>query len=277
MNAAAAARALLSALEQGHAVATATLIEPPTGARLLLGPDGPLGGLGDAGLDRQVRTLLDAALDGAPAATHAVEHAGRLHRVLVEAHAPRPELVIVGAGHIALPLAAMADTAGFAVTVLDDRAAFADAARFPVAASVRHVDFEGDPFEGVRLGERSHVVLVTRAHRYDFDCLKLLLDRDIGRAPSYVGIIGSRRRIRAAFQALVDDGIAPDRLRAVRAPIGLELAAETPAEIAVSILAEIVAHRRGVLREARAGRPLTESERVAERLVHDGPIASQAP
>lgn len=193
--------------------------------------------------------------------------------LFAEAHHPPEELVIVGAGHIAVPLAEFGVRLGYRVVVLDDREEFATAERFPPEATVLRTDF-ADPFHAVRIDARSHLVLVTRAHRYDYDCLLHLLRG--AAVPRYIGMIGSRRRVRATFQALLDAGIPRERIALVRAPVGLEIGAETPAEIAVSVVAELVMLRRGTL----AAAPIAERERVLERLLpaadhQDGPHEAQ--
>jgi xanthine dehydrogenase accessory factor len=109
--------------------------------------------------------------------------------------------------------------------------------------TVTRADFEVDPFAGVRIDRNSYVALVTRGHRWDYDCLHRMVASDS--QPRYLGMIGSRRRVRAAFLALLDSGVPRALLATIRAPIGLELQAETPAEIAVAIAAEIIAVRRG--------------------------------
>jgi len=109
------------------------------------------------------------------------------------------------------------------------------------------------------------VVLVTRGHKYDFEALRELLARDV--APSYIGMVGSRRRVRACFEQLAAEGASPEVLARVHAPIGLDIGAETPAEIAICIAAELVQSRRG-----GTGAPLREKERVVERWIA-GPAA----
>jgi len=177
--------------------------------------------------------------------------------VYLEVHRPHPDLIIVGAGHIARPLCAVGALIGFQVIVVDDRPDFATRERFPEAHRVIQADF-ADPFAQISIHSASHIVLVTRGHKYDYECLRRLLKMDID--PPYIGMIGSRRRVRAAFAQLVKEGLPRDRLEKVRAPLGLDIGAETPAEIAVSVAAEIVLLWRG-----GAGLPLADKERVLER------------
>jgi len=266
---AAAARLALRALESGRSVTVVTLVDPLRAAppRRVVVDGAGRGSLGDARLDAAAdaaATQACAAGDANAADARRVRIADADATLLLEPHLPQDELVIVGAGHIAVPLAAMARTVGFRVLVLDDREAFATGERFPEDVRVQRVDFDGDPFADVAIGGSTYVVLVTRAHRYDFDCLRRLLGRP-GPAPAYLGVIGSRRRIRAAFHALVEGGFDAGVLAGVRAPVGLDIGAETPAEIAVSIVAEMVARRRGVLDAEQVGRPLALRERVAAR------------
>ncbi len=177
--------------------------------------------------------------------------------VYLEVHRPHPDLIIVGAGHIARPLCAVGALIGFQVIVVDDRPDFATHKRFPEAQRVVRADF-ADPFAGIDIHSASHIVLVTRGHKYDYECIRRLLNMDV--EPPYIGMIGSRRRVRAAFKQLVKEGLPRDRLERVRAPLGLDIGAETPAEIAVSVTAEIVLLWRGGV-----GLPLAEKERVLER------------
>lgn len=181
----------------------------------------------------------------------------------VEVHRAPEQLVIVGAGHIAVPLAQLGVLLDFRVTVLDDREDMATPERFDERVHVVRADFGSDPFAGIALGAHSYVALVTRGHQWDFDCLQRVIRRD--ERPRYIGMIGSRRRVRAAFHALLESGVARELLATIRAPIGLELQAETPAEIAVAIAAEIIAVRHGA-----SVASISSRERVMERLMGEG-------
>jgi xanthine dehydrogenase accessory factor len=271
VSAAAAARAALEALRQGPPLVTAAVVEttdggPALGARLLVWEDRSAGSLGEPALDARAAELAGALLRGEARdgpRTVATER-GRC-TLYLEAHRPPPELVIVGAGHIARPLCRMGAMLGFRVRVLDDRPEFATRERFPEAEEVRRADF-ADPFRGLAVGADTHLVLVTRGHRYDYEALRRLLLG--GALPAYVGMVGSRRRVRAALEQLVREGIPRERLLRVHAPIGLDIGAETPEEIAVAIAAEIVRVRRG-----GTGVSLRERERVMERWFSDTPEA----
>lgn len=257
-----AARAALAAREGGRAVAIVlrTGEDAPPRRMLVYSATDSRGSFGAPAIDVAARALGAEVLETGGTARRALTVEGEAIELLAEAHQPPERLVIVGAGHIAVPLAELGALLGFRVLVLDDREAFATADRFPDAAEVRRVAFP-DAFAGLAIGRRDHVVLVTRAHRYDFDCLSALVSG--GASPRYIGMVGSRRRVRAAFTALAEAGIPRERLAAVHAPIGVDIGAETPEEIAVSVAAELVAVRRGV----RAGGSLRDRERVVERLL----------
>ena len=260
--AAAVAHARRAVEGDGPPVAAVTVVEGGAcaGARMCVWADAHAGTLGAAELDdAAVRAGRAALAEGRPPGEVRIEAAGLALALFVEPHLPPPSLVIVGAGHVARPLCRLGALLGFRVTVLDDRPEFATRERFPEAAEVRRADFS-DPFRGVEIGAGSWLVLVTRGHRYDFEALRGVLRRP--EPPAYVGMIASRRRTRAALDALARDGIPDERLRAVHAPIGLDVGAETPEEIAVAVAAELVLVRRG-----GSGRPLRDVERVAERWV----------
>ena len=220
-----------------------------------------IGSFGDVSLDDAALDLARRMLEDPHTTTEGVHElifsSGQTMGVYVEGHHPRPDLVIVGAGHIAQPLCAIGALLGFKVIIVDDRPEFATRERFPEADRILRVDFS-DPFAEVSLHSTSHVVLVTRGHKYDFECLRHLLKSDI--EPPYVGMIGSRRRVRAAFSQLAGEGLDRDRLSRIRAPVGLDIGAETPMEIAVAVAAEIVLEWRG-----GSTTPLSEKERILDR------------
>lgn len=262
VSVAAAARAVLAARAGGPAVAViARVDESGGGRRVLVFEDGrAAGSLGDPRLDRAAREIGARLLASADESVWTLEAEDAEAMLYAEAHRPSARLFIVGAGHIAVPLARLGAILGFPVVVLDDRETFAIGERFPDAVRVERVDFE-HPFRDVAPAAADFVVLVTRAHRYDFDCLVSLLEAEA--PPRYIGMVGSRRRVRAAFRALLDAGVPSERVAAVHAPIGVDIGAETPEEIAVSIAAELVSVRRGV----RAGGSLRDAERVVERFL----------
>ncbi len=165
------------------------------------------------------------------------DKAGNL--LIAEPYVPESRLIILGGGHIALPLAEFAAKCGFAVTVTDDRPSFANEQRFPLARSVFCESFERC-FSLLNIDKSAFVVIVTRGHRYDMDCLRQVLKLDT----AYTGMIGSRRRVQAIMRQLADEGYPAEKLAAVCSPIGLDIGAVTPEEIAVSILSEVIRYKR---------------------------------
>jgi xanthine dehydrogenase accessory factor len=152
-----------------------------------------------------------------------------------------PKLVVVGAGHIAVPLVEIAKVLDFHVTVIDDRLMYANRERFPEADEVRVSDM-AQALKEMPLTPSTYIVLITRGHKYDEPCLREIIHSQA----RYIGMIGSKRRIKACFQRFRDEEkIAEEVIERVYAPIGLDIATETPAEIALSILAEIIKVRRG--------------------------------
>ncbi len=171
--------------------------------------------------------------------------------LFIEVRAQPYHLIIAGAGHVAVPLAAMATLCDFTVTVLDDRPQYANAQRFPAADRVIAGPFREElrKLRGDRpaFDPATCLVLVTRGHQHDVDLLLEVLDDPL----AYIGMIGSRRRIRAVYELLERErGIPRHTFDRVHAPIGLNIGAQTPAEIAVAILAEMIE----VLRGGKAGR-----------------------
>lgn len=160
----------------------------------------------------------------------------------VECLQPSPTLLIIGAGHVGIELAKLAELIGFKVTVQDDRAEWANVQHYsaatqiltePIAAAARRFATEEGLF----------VALVTRAYQYDLDALQVLFNRE--HPCRYIGMIGSQRRVRQVYRAIKSSGISEAKLVSVYAPIGLDIGALSPAEIAVSIGAELILVRRG--------------------------------
>lgn len=180
-------------------------------------------------------------------------------RVAVELLAAAPMLVILGGGHVGLALARLGRELGYEVVVGDDREAYARPQRFPsgVRAVVTNRDY-ALPEGALLAGRDRYVAVVSRCWETDLAALRPWL-ADGACAASYLGLIGSRRKIRGVLARLAEEGVPGERLAAIRAPIGLEIGAITPEEIAVSILAEMTAVRRGVACAAAAsdleGRP----------------------
>ena len=153
---------------------------------------------------------------------------------------PQERLIVLGGGHIAMPVCEFGAKCGFTVCVVDDRPDFANRARFPDAAEVLCDSFENG-ITRLSVTPFDYVVVITRGHRHDADCLRVLLP---GVMPAYLGMIGSRRRTKGLLEMLAAEGFDPERLKRICTPIGLSIGAVTPAEIAVSILSEVIAYKR---------------------------------
>jgi xanthine dehydrogenase accessory factor len=247
------ARAVAQVLERNSLAALATLVEAPAnvGAKLLIEETGERrGSLGDSTLNEAAAAYAGTFLDSrAEARTFKLEELIETPqgqppaRILFERIEPEPRLVICGAGHVGASLARLARSIGYRTVLIDDRADFVARERFPdegielVAAS--------DWAEAVRVsvgaGRGVSVAVVTRGHNEDEECLQAVMSTH----PDYVGLIGSKRRTNIVLERLRERGVDEQRLREVRAPVGLDIGAVSPEEVALSILAEIVTERRG--------------------------------
>lgn len=246
-------RVLARVVEAGGVAVLVTIVEAArgVGAKVLFEAGGArTGTTGDAGLDDAIEGHARAFLESrAEARTlHAEEFAPALEawrgvRVLFERVEPEPHLVVCGAGHVGAALARLAHAVGYRVTLVDDREEFVARPRFPeeglelVAArgwteTLKRV---------VGTGRGVYVAVVTRGHNEDEECLRAVLEARL----DYVGMIGSRRRTNIVLGRLRETGADEAALREVRAPVGLDLGAVSPEEVALAILAEVVAHRRG--------------------------------
>ncbi len=167
-------------------------------------------------------------------------------RTLIERITLPPRVIVFGAGHVGRAVALAAHAAGFRVVVVDDRPEFADAAAYPAEVAVRTASI-ADALAALLVHADDAIVIATRGHRHD----AVVLERVAGSAAGYVGLLGSRRKQAVVTHALQRAGVPIDALHRVRVPVGLPIGAVTPEEIAVSIVAELIAWRRG------AGEPAT--------------------
>jgi xanthine dehydrogenase accessory factor len=246
-------RELLAAIDDKRMLVLATIVRAPAaeaarvGTKLLVDEDRKITGtLGETALDQRVVEDALAAMEERKSrvvdysAGNGTSDGPEGLGVFLEVVEPQPTLVVVGAGHIAVPLARMGKMLSFEVIVLDDREKFANRERFPDSDRVIAADF-GPTLADLKITRATYVVIITRGHQYDEEALMEVADSP---AP-YIGMIGSRRRVQAVRNNLAGVGFDPAKLDRVRAPIGLEIGAETPEEIAVSIMAEIISVRRG--------------------------------
>jgi xanthine dehydrogenase accessory factor len=162
--------------------------------------------------------------------------------VYIEPLEAAPHLYLVGAGHVSYHLAQAATPVGFKVHVVDDREKFANADRFPDAEEVIVEDIPGW-LETATLPGNAYVVILTRGHRHDLEALRALAPRDL----RYLGLIGSRAKVARLYAALQEESVPIDRLKDLHAPVGLDIGAVSPQEIAVSIMAELIAVKYGKL------------------------------
>lgn len=183
----------------------------------------------------EFRSILERVERGENAALSRTVEGKRYTRLFV----PRERLILLGGGHVALALARLADTLDFAVSVADDRSEFANRERFPMAERTICAPFESALAE-LDVRGSDYVCILTRGHRWDRECLYSLLR---GREPHYLGMIGSKHRVRGLLDSLAAEGFDPERLSRIHAPIGLMIGAVTPEEIAVSIGAQLIEKR----------------------------------
>jgi xanthine dehydrogenase accessory factor len=221
------------------------------GAKMLVRPDGSIfGTIGGGSLEaRVIKEAIEVIKRGKPKHHHfalTARGAGELGMicggdtdVFIEPILTQPTLYIFGGGHIALALAKMGKLCGFKITVVDDRADFAQAERFPEADVILAKDFNKS-FSKIKIDRLSYIVIVTHGHKHD----EVVLEWAVGTPAKYVGMIGSKTKNKTIFTHLRARGISQEQLDRVHAPIGLEIGAQTPEEIAVSILAEIIKARR---------------------------------
>ncbi len=184
--------------------------------------------------------------------------------VFVEPILPDPSLLLMGGGHLAQAIAEAAQRVNFKVSVVDDRASFANRERFPGVEDTIVASFE-ESLDAVDVTESTFILIVTRGHGYD----QVVLEKAIQSPARYVGLVGSRRKIRIILKNLLDKGIPPKTFSNLYAPIGLEIGSETPQEIAVSVVAELIALRKGVHQRSK-------KQLFAMKIIEESSAQSQA-
>ena len=249
---------LVKALERGDEVALVTIVAAQgstpqrVGAKMVVYPDGrtvgtigggcyendALGKAREALLSRKPKLVKYDLTDDFAQESGLI--CGGQMTVYIEPVEPAPQLYIIGAGHVGHELATAAKRVGFGIHVLDDREKFANRERFPEADEII-VESIPDWLHKSEIPPSAYVVVVTRGHTHDLDAMRALAARDL----RYVGLIGSRAKVKKIYDELVGEGMPIECLQRVHAPIGLDIGAITPAEIAVSILAELIAIRHG--------------------------------
>jgi xanthine dehydrogenase accessory factor len=258
--------ALTAALERGEEVALVTIVSSTgstpqrVGSKMLVYADGrTVGTIGGGCYEHDAFwKAREAITSRRPLNVHyeltddIAEESGLIcggqMEVFIEPVEPAPDLYIFGAGHVGYFLGRMAHETGFRVHVIDDREKFASTERFGDGIDVVVDDIPGW-LAAHQLPPTAYAVVVTRGHKHDIDALRALVASPL----RYVGLIGSKAKVKRIYDALRGDGIGPDALRTVHAPIGLDIGAITPQEIAVSILAELIGVKHGRIGEASVG------------------------
>jgi len=232
---------LLGAIEAGRPVATAVAVAPDAlrGRRIFLDPE--IRGSIDADIDGEIASALRAQLASGGSCNLELPWRGDRARVFAEPIVPAPRLIVVGATQTAIPLCRLAKDLGFHVTVVDPREVYASAERMKDADVVAR-EWPSAFFDRVDLDDNTYVVTLTHDEKFDLPTLEAALRSDA----RYVGALGSRRTHAARVDKLKQRGIGEELLAKVHSPVGLDLGGRAPAEIALSIMAEIVAERYAV-------------------------------
>ena len=232
------------AYEGESSVALATLLKPAagsfdsTGAKLFIRDDGTTEGtLGSADLDAEaLNKSSDLMIHGNNEYIVSLNGA----EYFIEAYTTPPQLVLCGGGHVSNAIAPMAKKLGFHVFITDDRKEFANKERFPEADMIVDLKPE-DAFPELPINRNNFIIIATRGHRYDNVALAAAVDT----SAKYVGLLGSKRKTVLIYEDLIRSGVDIERIKQIRSPVGLDIHARTPDEIAVSIIAEILMFKLG--------------------------------
>ncbi len=262
-------REILQAYDGGSVVGMATVVRAADpqrmGARLMLRDNGSTqGSLGNPELEKlaleSIRKVADLGNTDSVLTADGTE-------LFIEGYTTPPTLVIMGGGHIGKATAVIAKTLGFRIYVVDDRPEFANAERFPEAEAIVVANYS-QGLDQVPINANTFIIVATRGHRED----DYALEAAIGTPATYVGLLGSRRKTLLIYKHLLKKGHSPEVLRRVRSPVGLDIAALTPEEIAISIMSEIIMVRRG-----GKGGPMQMADKYFNRALEQAEVGEWAP
>jgi xanthine dehydrogenase accessory factor len=234
---------IVDAYDGGNPVSLATVVNAPDGgaklgAKLLLRMDGSVAGtLGTPELDNQALEIAKRVAEVGN--TESISTADGTE-IFVEGFTTPPTLVMVGGGHVGKATADLADFLGYRVLVVDDRPEFSNPERFPYAEQTIVTPYDHWAAD-LDINVNTFLVVATRGHRFD----DMALESALTTRARYIGLLGSRRKTLMIYQRLIQQGVAPERIKEVYAPVGLNIGGLTPEELAVSIMSEIIMVRRG--------------------------------
>lgn len=247
---------LLSVLDHEGTADILTVIESNSdcdiGKMLILHKDGTIEGRFSENIIRKIQDMVQTTVWAKPITFTVEDQPGEKYRIFWDRIMNHFRAVVFGGGHISQPLVQILSLLDFDVTVIDDRPEFANQARFSGAKKVICESFQ-QAVQNIAIDSDTAVIIVTRGHRYDLDCLRATVHSNA----RYLGMIGSRRRVKELINIVLTEGAPADIERRLKAPIGLDIKAETPAEIAVSIAAELICVFHG-----GSGNPLSGRKEV---------------
>ena len=248
----------LKRIDKGETIALVTMVETKgstpreVGAKMVVGKDGLIAGTIGGGVTeaRVIEEAKQAMKEGKGRflVYHLTKEAAALDegaicggdmKVFIDILQPKEEVLIFGAGHIAVYVSKLMKMIGFKVTVIDDREGFADKERFPEADEIIAEDIK-KALSQLKITPSTYIIVVTRGHLKDEEALGSVIRSNA----AYIGMIGSRKKNATVFQHLEEQGVSAQELKKIHAPIGIDIGAQTPEEIAVSIIAEIIQVRR---------------------------------
>jgi len=230
-----------------------------TASKILVRQDGSsMGSLGDPALESAVREVLAEhgriPEDLLEVLEVGADSQGQPHRVFLESIVPEPSLYLFGGGHVSFAIARIAATVGFRIVIVDDRPMFANKDRFPMADETLILDLDS-AFDDLKIDDLSYICAVTRGHQFD----KPIVRQAMNTNAAYIGMLGSRRKIALMWKEFEAEGFSQEQLARVHAPIGLDIGADNPEEIAVSVVAELVNQRRSHGKPSHQVKALAES------------------